>query len=111
MPTFAAESPPDGLTRRQRQVVRAVYRHQCDTGGPPTIRQLRAALGIASPNGVVPPASRVPGLKALARKGWLDVDESAWRGVRLRGLAWRPEFLDTAAGERLRRAVGEEDGP
>ena len=53
------------LTGRQRAVVRAILAHYRDHGVPPSYRDLMAALGIKSPNGV---AAHV---RALLAKGAL----------------------------------------
>ena len=50
-------------TKRQRQLLAVMHRHQRKTGAPPTIRQMAKAMGELSPNGVA------VHLKALERKG------------------------------------------
>jgi SOS-response transcriptional repressor LexA len=52
-------------TDRQRQVFRLIYESARDRGYQPTLRELQAALGLASLNGLV------GHLVALDRKGWL----------------------------------------
>jgi len=53
------------LTARQREVLDAIVSMTQDKGVPPTLRELGAALGIRSTNGVT------DHLKALRRKGYL----------------------------------------
>lgn len=48
---MTATEPP--LTRRQAELLRFVARHWGETGCWPTIREIGAAMGMTSPNGVV----------------------------------------------------------
>ena len=54
------------LTDRQAEILREIVRHTAAAGSPPTVRELCAAFGIASPNGIV------CSLKAIATKGWIE---------------------------------------
>jgi repressor LexA len=58
----------NGLTDRQREVLRFIARQIEDAGYPPTIREIGEALDIRSTNGVN------DHLKALERKGFLTRD-------------------------------------
>lgn len=66
------------LTPRQQQVLDFLQRYQSEHGLPPTILEIAAAFGLASPNGVA------QHLKALARKGVLELKPQQARGIRLR---------------------------
>ncbi len=60
---FAPVRPDSPLTRRQREVYAAVLAWIEAEGVPPSIRDLYAPLGVASPNGVLSL------LKPLRRRG------------------------------------------
>ena len=64
------------LTPRQSEIYDLV-RRRCHDGQPPTIRELMAATGIQSPNGIK------THLDTLRRKGWIEVDPTKSRGIRL----------------------------
>lgn len=66
------------LTSRQQQILDFLHRYQAEHGLPPTILEIAAAFGLASPNGVA------QHLKALARKGVLELKPQQSRGIRLR---------------------------
>jgi repressor LexA len=68
----------DTLTPRQQQILDFLQRYQVAHGLPPTILEIAAAFGLASPNGVA------QHLKALARKGVLELKPQQARGIRLR---------------------------
>lgn len=68
----------DTLTPRQQQVLDFLQHYQATNGLPPTILEIAAAFGLASPNGVA------QHLKALARKGVLELKPQQARGIRLR---------------------------
>jgi SOS-response transcriptional repressor LexA len=77
------DTPP---TARQAAVLAAIVRHMATHGGQcPTVRELMAATGITSPNGIV------GHLLALEKRGLVvpaTADGPAQaRGVRVRGLA------------------------
>lgn len=78
MPTVVARQP---LTARQRDILLAVVRHFGEHMAPPTVRDVGNAVGIASPNGVMSQ------LKALARKGWIELPGKQARGIRVPDLA------------------------
>ncbi|MFP5405350.1 MAG: transcriptional repressor LexA [Gammaproteobacteria bacterium] len=65
------------LTARQEQVLALVRQHIADTGFPPTRAEIAARLGFRSAN------AAEEHLKALARKGVLELTSGASRGIRL----------------------------
>jgi repressor LexA len=66
-----------GLTPRQQQVLDLIRRHIRATGYPPTRAEIAAALGFRSVN------AAEDHLKALARKGVVELQRGASRGIRL----------------------------
>lgn len=65
------------LTARQQQVYDLVRDHISQTGMPPTRAEIAARLGFRSPN------AAEEHLKALARKGVVEIVSGASRGIRL----------------------------
>ncbi|MDR0217427.1 MAG: transcriptional repressor LexA [Enterobacteriaceae bacterium] len=65
------------LTARQQQVYNLVRDHISQTGMPPTRAEIAARLGFRSPN------AAEEHLKALARKGVIEIVAGASRGIRL----------------------------
>ncbi|HGV9232232.1 TPA: transcriptional repressor LexA [Providencia rettgeri] len=65
------------LTVRQQQVYDLVRDHISQTGMPPTRAEIAASLGFRSPN------AAEEHLKALARKGVIEIVSGASRGIRL----------------------------
>ncbi|KMJ44807.1 transcriptional repressor LexA [Xenorhabdus khoisanae] len=65
------------LTARQQQVYNLVRDHISQTGMPPTRAEIAARLGFRSPN------AAEEHLKALARKGVIEIIAGASRGIRL----------------------------
>jgi repressor LexA len=65
------------LTRRQEEVLALVKEHIEDTGYPPTRAEISAKLGFRSAN------AAEEHLKALARKGAIEMIAGASRGIRL----------------------------
>jgi len=65
------------LTDRQTQVLELIRRHIEDTGYPPTRADIAAELGFKSPN------AAEEHLKALARKGAIEIIPGTSRGIRL----------------------------
>jgi repressor LexA len=70
------------LTPRQSQVLELIRQHIIDTGYPPTRADIAQELGFRSPN------AAEEHLKALARKGAIEIIPGTSRGIRL------PEDLD-----------------
>ena len=69
---------PDKLTARQRQVLDLVREHIEDSGMPPTRAEIATALGFRSAN------AAEEHLRALARKGVIELVPGASRGIRLK---------------------------
>lgn len=61
----------------QQEVLWTILRHRWRTGGNPTIREVRDALGMQSPNGVL------QHLKALQKKGFLRRAPASARAIEL----------------------------
>ena len=84
------------LTTRQQEVFDLIRDHISQTGMPPTRAEIAQRLGFRSPN------AAEEHLKALARKGVLEIVSGASRGIRLlveeEGL---PLVGRVAAGEPL----------
>ncbi|MFA4915001.1 MAG: transcriptional repressor LexA [Burkholderiaceae bacterium] len=78
------------LTERQRQILDLIRDAITQTGFPPTRAEIATALGFRSPN------AAEDHLKALARKGAIELTAGASRGIRLSD-ASRAEFAASAA--------------
>lgn len=65
------------LTARQQEILSLIKQHISDTGFPPTRVEIAKALGFKSPN------AAEEHLKALARKGVIELTSGASRGIRL----------------------------
>jgi repressor LexA len=68
-----SESP---LTRPQGEIFRFIYERARDTGTQPSVREIARQFGIGSANGVG------CHLRALARKGWLNLSDRSARSLR-----------------------------
>lgn len=68
------------LTPRQQQILKLIQDHISDTGFPPTRAEIANTLGFRSPN------AAEEHLKALARKGVIELTSGASRGIRLKFL-------------------------
>jgi repressor LexA len=68
----------EGLTARQRQVLELVREHIEASGMPPTRAEIATALGFRSAN------AAEEHLRALARKGVIELVPGASRGIRLK---------------------------
>jgi repressor LexA len=66
------------LTARQQEILTLIRQHIADTGFPPTRAEIAAQLGFRSAN------AAEEHLKALARKGVIELTSGASRGIRLR---------------------------
>ena len=66
------------LTARQQEILTLIENAITHTGAPPTRAEIARSLGFKSPN------AAEEHLKALARKGVLDLVSSTSRGIRLR---------------------------
>ena len=85
---------PLALTARQSQVLDLIKRHINDTGYPPTRADIALELGFKSPN------AAEEHLKALARKGAIEIIPGTSRGIRL------PELAETGLPVVGRVAAG-----
>jgi repressor LexA len=68
------------LTARQQEILALIKQHIADTGFPPTRAEIAQRLGFRSPN------AAEEHLKALARKGVIELTSGASRGIRLKML-------------------------
>lgn len=66
------------LTARQQEILELIQSHIAETGFPPTRAEIAQALGFRSPN------AAEEHLKALARKGAIELTSGASRGIRLK---------------------------
>lgn len=66
------------LTARQQQILSLIRQHIADTGFPPTRAEIAEQLGFRSPN------AAEEHLKALARKGAIELAPGSSRGIRLK---------------------------
>ena len=80
------------LTQRQEQVLAVIRRYIDDTGYPPTRADIARELGFKSAN------AAEEHLKALARKGAIEMVAGASRGIRLPESAGIPIVGRVAAG-------------
>jgi repressor LexA len=83
------------LTQRQQQVLDIVRQHIEDTGYPPTRADIALKLGFKSAN------AAEEHLKALARKGAIEMIAGASRGIRLPESAGIPIIGRVAAGNPI----------
>lgn len=67
----------DKLTARQQEVLNVIKDHMADSGYPPTRAEIAKTLGFKSPN------AAEEHIKALARKGYIEIVQGASRGIRL----------------------------
>ncbi len=83
------------LTQRQQQVLDIVRQHIDETGLPPTRADIAQKLGFKSAN------AAEEHLKALARKGAIEMIAGASRGIRLPECAGIPVIGRVAAGNPI----------
>ena len=83
------------LTPRQAQVLDLIRQHIQDTGYPPTRADIAAELGFKSPN------AAEEHLKALARKGAIEMIPGTSRGIRLPEDSGLPVVGRVAAGSPI----------
>lgn len=69
------------LTPRQQEILTLIHTRIAETGFPPTRAEIAQALGFRSPN------AAEEHLKALARKGVIELASGASRGIRLKLLS------------------------
>ena len=75
------------LTKRQEEVLECIREHIEATGYPPTRAEIATALGFKSAN------AAEEHLKALARKGAIEIIPGTSRGIRLPELATEPDGI------------------
>ncbi|MDH3642631.1 MAG: transcriptional repressor LexA [Gammaproteobacteria bacterium] len=83
------------LTPRQAQVLDLIKQHISDTGYPPTRADIAQELGFKSPN------AAEEHLKALARKGAIEMIPGTSRGIRLPEDSGLPVVGRVAAGSPI----------
>lgn len=83
------------LTARQAQILQLIRSHIDDTGYPPTRADIAKELGFRSPN------AAEEHLKALARKGAIEIIAGASRGIRLPESQGIPIIGRVAAGNPI----------
>jgi repressor LexA len=86
------------LTPRQLEILDLIKRHLATTGFPPTRAEIAAELGFRSAN------AAEEHLKALARKGVIELTSGASRGIRL----VMPPAPTVAGGQNAGRATAAE---
>ena len=91
------------LTARQEQVLAVIRAHIDDTGLPPTRADIARELGFRSAN------AAEEHLKALARKGAIEIIPGASRGIRLPESSGLPIIGRVAAGEPILAAENVEE--
>lgn len=84
-------NPLTDLSPRQREALDLIERQLGQTGYPPTRTELAEALGVRSAN-----AAELH-LRALARKGYIELVPGASRGIRLRSVKADVQKVDAAA--------------
>lgn len=82
----------DKLTQRQTQVLQYLHEHLQSTGFPPTRAEIASALGFRSVN------AAEDHLKALHRKGAIQLTHGASRGIRLLQTPGLPVIGKVSAG-------------
>lgn len=91
------------LTRRQTEVLELIRRHIDQTGYPPTRADIAAELGFRSPN------AAEEHLRALARKGAIEMIPGTSRGIRLPAAPGLPIVGRVAAGNPILAEENVED--
>ena len=85
----------DTLTPRQAEILKLIQDHTERWGFPPTRNEICKAMGFSSPN------AAEEHLKALARKGAIEMTPGASRGIRLTEPAGVPVVGRVAAGSPI----------
>jgi repressor LexA len=85
----------DELTPRQTQILRLIREHLSSRGFPPTRAEICRIMGFRSPN------AAEEHLKALARKGAIEMAPGASRGLRLKEPQGIPVVGRVAAGSPI----------
>lgn len=85
----------DELTSRQAEILEFIRIHTRSSGFPPTRAEICRAMGFRSPN------AAEEHLRALARKGAIEMAPGASRGIRLKQSAGIPVVGRVAAGSPI----------
>jgi repressor LexA len=85
----------DELTPRQEQILRLIGEQVARAGLPPTRAEICRAMGFRSPN------AAEEHLRALARKGAIEMLPGASRGIRLKQMPGTPVVGRVAAGSPI----------
>jgi repressor LexA len=83
------------LTPRQVEILRLIETHVEESGFPPTRAEICTAMGFSSPN------AAETHLRALERKGVIEMTSGASRGIRLTQQATLPVIGRVAAGSPM----------
>ena len=83
------------LTPRQVEILRLIETHVEESGFPPTRAEICAAMGFSSPN------AAETHLRALERKGVIEMTSGASRGIRLKQASTLPVVGRVAAGSPM----------
>lgn len=83
------------LTPRQNEILHMIETHVEESGFPPTRAEICTAMGFSSPN------SAETHLRALERKGVIEMTSGASRGIRLKQQASLPVIGRVAAGSPM----------
>ncbi len=83
------------LTPRQIEILRLIETHVEESGFPPTRAEICAAMGFSSPN------AAETHLRALERKGVIEMTSGASRGIRLKQSSTLPVVGRVAAGSPM----------
>lgn len=83
------------LTARQIEILRLIEAHVEDSGFPPTRAEICSAMGFSSPN------AAETHLRALERKGVIEMTSGASRGIRLTQQSTLPVVGRVAAGSPM----------
>jgi repressor LexA len=83
------------LTKRQQEILRMIREFMADSGFPPTRADICRAMGFSSPN------AAEEHLRALERKGAIEMLAGASRGIRLTQAPGLPLIGRVAAGSPL----------
>ena len=83
------------LTSRQAEILEYIRSHAANSGYPPTRAEICRAMGFRSPN------AAEEHLRALARKGVIEMAPGASRGIRLTQTAGIPVIGRVAAGSPI----------
>lgn len=83
------------LTPRQIEILRLIETHVEESGFPPTRAEICAAMGFSSPN------AAETHLRALERKGVIEMTSGASRGIRLKQASTLPVVGRVAAGSPM----------